>query len=230
MINFLSIKRGYCEQFAGTFAAMARSRWPADAGDGRIHPRRSSRRRPLPRRRPERPRVGRGVVRRLRLGSSSTRHRSRGAPGAEAHTGVAAAQAEGNGTPGTGTADNTPTPTSHAFDPTPTTGERGAHRPDDTSRPGVDEARATMVRAGGWIFCRDHSCARRLGHRHATGHQPMVTAHGQGPRRPGDRRLGRDCSIADDGRRAPYCRFDSARVCRDRSTSARPRRSRSPDW
>ena len=39
MLNFLSIKKGYCEQFSGTFAAMARSRRLADTSDGRLHPR-----------------------------------------------------------------------------------------------------------------------------------------------------------------------------------------------
>ena len=39
MLNFLSIKKGYCEQFSGTFAAMARSRRPAHPCDGRLHPR-----------------------------------------------------------------------------------------------------------------------------------------------------------------------------------------------
>ena len=39
MLNFLSTKKGYCEQFSGTFAAMARARRAADVGDGRLHTR-----------------------------------------------------------------------------------------------------------------------------------------------------------------------------------------------
>jgi len=108
MLNFLSIKRGYCEQFAGTFAAMARA-----VGL------------------PTRVVVGftPGILRADGLYHVAGRHShawdevwfdgyglgdfdptpGRGAPGAEGHTGVAAAQEETNGTPGG--VNNAPTPT-----------------------------------------------------------------------------------------------------------------------
>jgi transglutaminase-like putative cysteine protease len=104
MLNFLSIKKGYCEQFSGTFAAMARAIGL-----------------------PSRVMVGftPGILRADKLYHVAGRHAhawdevwfdgygwvlfdptpGRGAPGAEQHTGAAAAQEEGNGTPG-GTASN----------------------------------------------------------------------------------------------------------------------------
>ncbi|MEO7369896.1 MAG: DUF3488 and transglutaminase-like domain-containing protein [Ilumatobacteraceae bacterium] len=110
MLNFLSIKKGYCEQFSGTFAAMARS-----VGL------------------PTRVMVGftPGILRADNLYHIAGRHAhawdevwfdgigwvlfdptpGRGAPGAEQHTGAAAAQETGNGTPG-GTIDRSPVPTS----------------------------------------------------------------------------------------------------------------------
>jgi transglutaminase-like putative cysteine protease len=109
MINFLSIKKGYCEQFSGTFAAMARA-----VGL------------------PTRVMVGftPGILRADGLYHVAGRHAhawdevwfdgygwvlfdptpGRGAPGAEQHTGAAAAQETGNGTPG-GVIDKTPVPT-----------------------------------------------------------------------------------------------------------------------
>ena len=110
MLNFLSIKKGYCEQFSGTFAAMARS-----VGL------------------PTRVMVGftPGILRADNLYHVAGRHAhawdevwfdgfgwvlfdptpGRGAPGSEQHTGTAAAQETGNGTAG-GTVDkSTPTPT-----------------------------------------------------------------------------------------------------------------------
>src|SRR5262249_43109652 len=110
MINFLSIKKGYCEQFAGTFAAMARS-----VGL------------------PTRVVVGftPGILRSDGLYHVAGRHAhawdevwfdgygwtvfdpppGRGAPGAENPTGVAAAQDESNGTPGNVNAPDAPVPT-----------------------------------------------------------------------------------------------------------------------
>jgi transglutaminase-like putative cysteine protease len=107
MLNFLAIRKGYCEQFSGTFAAMAR--WVGL---------------------PTRVMVGftQGQLRADGLYHVAGRHAhawdevwfdgygwvlfdptpGRGAPGAEQHTGEAAAQQEGNGTPG-GTIDNSPT-------------------------------------------------------------------------------------------------------------------------
>ena len=109
IINFLSIRKGYCEQFAATFGAMARS---LDL--------------------PTRVMVGftQGQLRADNLYHVAGRHAhawdevwfdgygwqsfdptpGRGAPGAEDHTGVAAAQEEGNGTRGGTPADNVPTP------------------------------------------------------------------------------------------------------------------------
>jgi transglutaminase-like putative cysteine protease len=111
MLNFLNIKRGYCEQFAGTFAAMARSlNLPTRVmvgftpgqlrSDGLYHV--------AGRYAHAWPEVwfdGYGWV-----GFEPTP--GRGINGGEAHTGVAADQQRGNGTPGNGTADNSPTPTS----------------------------------------------------------------------------------------------------------------------
>ncbi len=71
IVDFLFVsKRGYCEQFAGTYAAMARSIGLPDPGRGRVHARR---RRPeqagyVPRARHARPRVARGVPVRPGLG------------------------------------------------------------------------------------------------------------------------------------------------------------------
>ena len=110
MLNFLSIKKGYCEQFSGTFAAMARA-----VGL------------------PTRVMVGftPGILRADGLYHVAGRHAhawdevwfdgfgwvlfdptpGRGAPGSERHTGDQAAQETGNGTTG-GTIDQSaPTPT-----------------------------------------------------------------------------------------------------------------------
>ena len=111
MLNFLSIRKGYCEQFAGTFAAMARTLGL-----------------------PTRVVVGftPGILRADGLYHVAGRHAhawdevwfdgfgwvlfdptpGRGAPGAEQHTGAAPAQEEGGATGNGGdTADNLPTPT-----------------------------------------------------------------------------------------------------------------------
>ena len=109
MLNFLRIKEGYCEQFSGTFAAMARS---VDL--------------------PTRVMVGftPGILRADGLYHVAGRHAhawdevwfdgfgwvsfdptpGRGEPGSEDHTGAPAAQETGNGTPG-GTVDQSPLPT-----------------------------------------------------------------------------------------------------------------------
>ncbi|MEY2453910.1 MAG: hypothetical protein QOD92_3484 [Acidimicrobiaceae bacterium] len=109
MLDFLSIKEGYCEQFSGTFAVMARSIGL-----------------------PARVMVGftQGQLRADGIYHVAGRHAhawdevwfdgygwvqfdptpGRGAPGAESTTGHPAAQQEGNGTPG-GTLDNSPIPT-----------------------------------------------------------------------------------------------------------------------
>lgn len=109
MLNFLSIRKGYCEQFSGTFGAMARAIGL-----------------------PTRVMVGftPGILRADGLYHIAGRHAhawdevwfdgygwvlfdptpGRGAPGAEQHTGAAAAQDEGNGTPGGTVSENAPTP------------------------------------------------------------------------------------------------------------------------
>lgn len=110
MINFLQIRKGYCEQFAGTFAAMARylglpTRVMVGFTPGKLGP--------------------------DNLYHVAGRHAhawdevwfdgygwvlfdptpGRGAPGAENHTGERPQQEEGNGTPGGTNRADTPTPT-----------------------------------------------------------------------------------------------------------------------
>ena len=151
MINFLNIKKGYCEQFSGTFGAMARSLGL-----------------------PTRLVVGftQGQLRADGLYHVAGRHShawdevwfdgygwmsfdptpGRGEPGAEQHTGLAPAQQEGNGTPGTGTADaNTQTPTSVSANQRP--------RPENEGPTGTTVPRNIVVptssndgSSGGWIF------------------------------------------------------------------------------
>jgi transglutaminase-like putative cysteine protease len=116
MLNFLSIRKGYCEQFSGTFGAMARAIGL-----------------------PTRVMVGftPGQLRADGLYHIAGRYAhawdevwfdgygwvlfdptpGRGAPGAEQHTGAAAAQEEGNGTPGGTTSDNAPTPSFTPVEP-----------------------------------------------------------------------------------------------------------------
>ena len=150
MLNFLSIKKGYCEQFSATFATMARAIGL-----------------------PARVMVGftQGQLRSDNLYHVAGRHAhawdevwfdgygwqvfdptpGRGAPGAESHTGVDAAQQEGNGTPGGNTSDNVPTP---SF--TPPSAPRD--RPENEIPTGPTIPRKTLVSAssdgsstGGWI-------------------------------------------------------------------------------
>jgi transglutaminase-like putative cysteine protease len=150
MVNFLTIKRGYCEQFAGTFGAMARS-----VGL------------------PTRVMVGftQGQLRSDGLYHIAGRQAHawdevwfdgygwqefdptphRGPPGAEAHTGVAAEQAQGNGTPGTGTGDNAPTPTSQPSTQRPRP-ENEAPTGPTTPRDPALTTKSDDGSAGGWIF------------------------------------------------------------------------------
>ena len=151
MLNFLSIKKGYCEQFSGTFAAMARV-----VGL------------------PTRVMVGftPGILRADKLYHVAGRHAhawdevwfdgygwvlfdptpGRGAPGAEQHTGAAAAQEEGNGTPG-GTASND-TPTASIVAPS-----APRDRPENEGPTGPTTPRNPVVTTtsdegspGGWIL------------------------------------------------------------------------------
>ncbi|MEY2582258.1 MAG: hypothetical protein QOE09_2107 [Ilumatobacteraceae bacterium] len=111
MLDFLTIKKGYCEQFAGTFGAMARAiglptrvvvgfTWGQLRADGLYHV------------------AGRHSHAWDEVWFDGFGWLSfdptpgRGEPGAEGHTGVAAAQEEGNGTPGGVNADNSPSSTS----------------------------------------------------------------------------------------------------------------------
>ena len=111
MLNFLSIKKGYCEQFSGTFAAMARAlNLPARVVIG-FTP---------------------GILRGDGVYHIAGRHAhawsevwfddygwvlfdptpGRGAPGAEGHTGAQPAQQEGEGAAGNGqSVEDAPTPT-----------------------------------------------------------------------------------------------------------------------
>ena len=69
LVDFLRLKRGYCEQYAGAMAVHGpRGRRPGAGGAG-LHPRhRAGRRQPGDHQR-RRPRLGRGVLRRARLGA-----------------------------------------------------------------------------------------------------------------------------------------------------------------
>jgi transglutaminase-like putative cysteine protease len=149
MLNFLSIRKGYCEQFAGTFAAMARV-----AGL------------------PTRVMVGftQGQLRSDGVYHVAGRHAhawdevwfddygwvlfdptpGRGAPGAEQHTGAAAAQEEGNGTAGGTVSADTPTP---SFDPVIQADrpeDQGATGPTTPRNPSLD-GQSDGSSAGGWI-------------------------------------------------------------------------------
>jgi len=150
MLNFLAIKKGYCEQFSATFAAMARA-----VGL------------------PTRVMVGftPGILRTDGLYHVAGRHAhawdevwfdgigwvlfdptpGRGAPGAEDHTGAAAEQEEGNGTPGNANGDNAPTPT---FEPS-----IQRPRPENGAPTGPSVPVNTVVTkqsdsgsSGGWIL------------------------------------------------------------------------------
>ena len=150
MLNFLSIKKGYCEQFSATFAVMARA-----AGL------------------PTRVMVGftPGQLRSDRLYHVAGRHAhawdevwfdgygwvlfdptpGRGAPGAEQITGVAAAQQEGNGTPGGVNADNSPTPTFEPSVQRPRPENEGPTGPT-TPRPDVLGTTSNEGSSGSWII------------------------------------------------------------------------------
>ncbi len=152
MIDFLTIRKGYCEQFSGTFAAMARTLniparvvvgfTPGNLGaDGQYHV------------------AGRhahawdevwfdglGWV----LFDPTP---GRGAPGAEQHTGVAAAQDTSNGTPGGTGADNgapTPTVSLPSVNPNRPIGERPSA--PVTPRNPVVRKQASNNSSGGWII------------------------------------------------------------------------------
>ena len=150
MLDFLNIRRGYCEQFAGTFGAMARAIGL-----------------------PTRVVVGftPGQLRSDGLYHVAGRHShawdevwfdgygwvdfdptpGRGAPGSEGHTGVTPAQDDSNGTPGGVNADNSPTPT---IDPSVQ-----RPRPENEGPTGPTTPRNTPLSktsdegsAGGWII------------------------------------------------------------------------------
>ena len=151
MLNFLSIKKGYCEQFSATFAAMARAIGL-----------------------PARVMVGftQGQLRADGLYHVAGRHAhawdevwfdgygwqvfdptpGRGSPSAEAHTGVPASQQEGNGTPGGNTSDNVPTP---SFTPPSNPRDRPANEGPTgptTPRNSVVTASSDGNSSGGWII------------------------------------------------------------------------------
>jgi transglutaminase-like putative cysteine protease len=150
MLNFLSIKKGYCEQFSGTFAAMARAIGL-----------------------PTRVMVGftPGILRADGLYHVAGRHAhawdevwfdgygwvlfdptpGRGAPGAEQHTGAAAAQEEGAGTAG-GNADSAPTPTLEPPSIQPPRPENGAPTGPTTPRNPTLSSTSDGSSSGGWII------------------------------------------------------------------------------
>lgn len=151
MLNFLSIKKGYCEQFSATFATMARAIGL-----------------------PARVMVGftQGQLRADGLYHVAGRHAhawdevwfdgygwqvfdptpGRGSPSAEAHTGVPAAQQEGNGTPGGNTSDNVPTP---SFTPPSIARDRPANEGPTgptTPRNAAVSSSSDGSSSGGWII------------------------------------------------------------------------------
>jgi hypothetical protein len=87
LVAFLDSGAGYCEQFAGTYAAMARAVGVAGPGGRRIHPRRRRCRRPdlSPGARRARPRLARGLLLRHRLGSLRTHQGTRDPRGRVLH-------------------------------------------------------------------------------------------------------------------------------------------------
>ncbi len=152
MINFLSIKKGYCEQFSGTFAAMARS-----VGL------------------PTRLVVGftQGQLRADGLYHVAGRHAhawdevwfdgygwvsfdptpGRGAPGAEQHTGVGARAARGQRNPRHRHCRQQHADTDLGVcQPTPSTRERGHRRGPTTPRNPVVTTTGNDGSAGGWII------------------------------------------------------------------------------
>ena len=151
MLNFLSIKKGYCEQFSGTFAAMARSIGL-----------------------PTRVMVGftQGILRADGLYHVAGRHAhawdevwfdgygwvqfdstpGRGAPGAEQTSGGdQPAQEEGAGTAG-GNADSTPTPTLQPPSIQPPRPENGAPTGPTTPRNPLLNTTSDEGSSGGWII------------------------------------------------------------------------------
>ena len=100
----------------------------------------------------------------------------RGAPGAEEHTGAAAAQEEGNGTAGSATAEQCPdaharAPSIHRPRP-----ENGA--PTGPTMPGntVLAQQSDGGSSGGWILVAIILAIAGVGHRHAARAQPLVPA------------------------------------------------------
>ncbi len=151
MLNFLSIKKGYCEQFSATFATMARAIGL-----------------------PARVMVGftQGQLRADGLYHVAGRHAhawdevwfdgygwqlfdptpGRGSPSAEAHTGVPASQQEGNDTPDGNTSDNVPTP---SFTPPSIARDRPANEGPTgptTPRNAVVSSSSDGSSPGGWII------------------------------------------------------------------------------
>ena len=151
MLNFLRIKKGYCEQFSATFATMARAIGL-----------------------PARVMVGftQGQKRSDGLYHVAGRHAhawdevwfdgygwqvfdptpGRGSASAEVHTGVEPAQQEGNGTPGGTTGDNVPTPSftppSIPRDRPENEGPTGPTTPRNTSIASSSEGSSS----GGWMI------------------------------------------------------------------------------
>ena len=69
LVDFLTLKQGYCEQYASAMAHHAARRRRAGPGRDRLHPGHPDRRRQLPDQQQRRPRLGGGAVRLGRLGA-----------------------------------------------------------------------------------------------------------------------------------------------------------------
>ncbi len=210
MLNFLSIRTGYCEQFSGTFAAMARA---LDL--------------------PTRVMVGftQGQLGADHLYHVAGRHAhawdevwfdgygwvlfdptpGRGAPGAEGHTGVAPEQETGSGTRGGNDQDCSDAVGVAAYHSGTRSARGAADTADHSAQPGA--ATTEQRRFEQRLDRRRHRDGdHRLGHRHAAGDQPVVATPGQERRRPCDLGVGRHRALIDDGRRASRRRLDPARV------------------
>ena len=181
MLNFLRIRQGYCEQFAGTFAAMARVARPADACDGRVHAGRAACRRPVPRLRAPRPRVARGVVRRLRWVLFEPTP-GRGAPGAEQHTGDRRGAGRRHRHRRRQHVGEHPDADVHPADRSPAIDRRtGPTGPDDTARSRSRQRTSDGGSAGGWIILAIVLAVLAWVVAMPRVHQPLVTAPDRDP-------------------------------------------------
>ena len=212
MINFLSIRKGYCEQFSGTFAAMARALGLPTRRDGRLHPGQQGLRRLVPRRRPARARLGRGLVRRLRLGALRS-HAGAWRAGRRGTHRCRPAARDGQRHPRWKGSDSSDSVGADAFHSSSRSPRRSPDRADDPAQPGAeaDEQRRFESRL---VHHRHRHGDHRLGHRHASRDQSLDAASGQERSRPRDIGVGGSGALIDDGRRTSCRRLDTARICK----------------